>query len=463
MGSWLRSYLCIAAFFFFFPTIGATAQESGKKLSLSDCISIALEQATAAKKAGYNLKLQGADVLRSYGNFLPKVSVSAAYSPYALNRTYTQYNYGDIARIRTESESIDLTLTTSLNLFNGFRDFASLQSALNRRDAAEFSLARARQTIAYDVTQAYFQVLMNRELLVIARENLLTSRDQLTLTDRQFQIGLKSITDLNQQQADTAESALNVIKSETRMQRSMLELLRRLQIDPQTKISLEPSPEEIKGPVSSKLDIDSLATLALERRNDLKSRDHEANAAKWQITQARASWLPRLDLNFSVTTGGTGYIRQSINGSQETEYAFPPLSDQLGNSIGYSVALNLSWSLFDGFQTRYNVEAAKISHINQRLDYQDLQNNILIDLRQVAGDYNAAFTEIETAKVRLKAAESAFAGIKRKYELGAAGFVELSTARAALFNARSGLAQANFNLLLQKNILDFTTGNLSVQ
>ncbi|TLU82746.1 MAG: TolC family protein [Chlorobium sp.] len=463
MGSRLHSYLCITAFFFFFPATGATAYESEKKLSLSDCISIALEKATSAKKAEYNLKLQGADVLRSYGNFLPKISVSAAYSPYVLNRTYTQYNYGDIARIKTESESIDLTLTTSLNLFNGFRDFAALQSALNRQDAARFSLSRALQSIAYDVTQSYFQVLLNRELLDIARENLLSSKDQLTLTDRQFQIGLKSITDLNQQQADTAESALNVIKSETRLQRSMLELIRRLQIDPQTKISLEPAPDEIKVPVSSKLDIDSLAPLALERRNDLKSRYSEANAAKWQIIQARASWLPRLDLIFSVTTGGTGFIRQSINSGPETEYAFPPLSDQLGNSIGYSVALNLSWTLFDGFQTRYNVEAAKINHINQRLDYQDLKNNILIDLRQAAGDYNAAFTEIETAKVRLKAAESAFAGIKRKYELGAAGFVELSTARAALFNARSGLSQANFNLLLQKNIVDFTTGNLSVQ
>ena len=59
----------------------------------------------------------------------------------------------------------------------------------------------------------------------------------------------------------------------------------------------------------------------------------------------------------------------------------------------------------------------------------------------------------------LRAARSAWEGIKKKYELGAASFIELSTARATLFNARSNLSQATYNLALQKSVLDFTTGN----
>ncbi len=132
------------------------------------------------------------------------------------------------------------------------------------------------------------------------------------------------------------------------------------------------------------------------------------------------------------------------------------------NSVGYSVALNLSWAIFDGFQTRYNVESARINHLNQQLDYEDLKKNIVIDLKQAAGEYASAFMQIETAKVSLTAARSAYDGIKRKYELGAAGFIELSTARATLFNARSNLSQATYNLALQKSVLDFTTGNVTI-
>jgi outer membrane protein len=456
LASRIFSYLCIAVIFLAAPSTSISterAEKAERKLSLANCIEIALNNATSAKKADFNLKLRGADVLRRYGSFLPRISTSAGYAPYSVNRTYIQAD--PISQVhKTSIKSIDLTLATSLNLFNGFSDFTSLQSSLKQEHAAEYTLQRALESVVYDVTQAYYQVLLNQELLDIARENLLLAQDQLTLTDRQFQIGLKSMTDRYQQQADASESGLAVIKADTRLQRSMFELLRRLQIDPQTKIALQPSPEELKAPLSSKIDIDSLAAITLQRRNDLKSKGFETNAAKWQVRASRAPWYPKVDLNFNVSTGGTEYLNN--------EYSYPPLSEQLDHSVGYSVALNLSWALFDGFQTRYNVESARINYLNQQLDYEDLKKNIVIDLKQAAGEYASAFMQIETAKVSLTAARSAYDGIKRKYELGAAGFIELSTARATLFNARSNLSQATFNLALQKSVLDFTAGNVTI-
>ena len=444
------------------PSSGMCNELKEQTLSLAKCIEIALNNATSAKKAKYNLKLQGADVLRNYGTFLPKLSFSTSYTPSALSKTFIQYDPSiPPYKIKTESASINLALATSLNLFNGFSDYASLQSALNKEQAAKYTLSRAMQTIVYDVTQYYYQVLLNRELLDIARENLLSVKDQLTLTDRQFQIGLKSRTDLYQQQAAAAESSLSVIQAETRMQRSMIELLRRLQIDPLTKISIEPAPNELTVAFSSKPDRDSLITLALERRSDLKSKGFETKAAKWQITQSRAAWYPHLDLNVNVSSGGTEFLRQSYGG-YTTDYSYPPLSDQLRNSIGYSVGLSLSWSIFDGFQRHYNVESAKINHLNQKLDYDDLKNNIALDLQLATNDYVSALMQIEKSNVSLTASSSAFQDIKRKYELGATGFVELSTARASLFNARSNLSQATYNLALQKSVLDYATGTILI-
>lgn len=442
--------LLLFALLLAYPLVGMSAVVSEKKLSLDDCIEIAVKNATSIKKTEYNLTLQGADVLKSYGSFLPKLSVSASYTPYTLSRSY---NHQSNSYSKTERESLDFAITTSLNLFNGFRDYASLQSSLDNRDAARYTLERALESVVFDVTQAYYQVLLNRELLDISRENLLAAQDQSALTNRQYQAGLKSMIDQYQQQADAAESSLQVIKAETRFHRTLLELLRRLQIDPKTKILLEPAPE-LKTPMVTKPDIDSIITVALKRRSDLKSRQLEANGAKWQVTEARAQWYPALDLSFIAKTSGSDYLRN--------EYSTPPLSKQLGNSFGYSVALNLNWALFDGFQTNYNVQAAKINHFNKALDYADIKNNIVIDLQQVTGDYTSAFMQIETARVSLKAAGSAFEGIKRKYELGAASFIELSSARATLFNARSNLSQATYNLALQKSILDYTTGNISL-
>ncbi len=457
MVSRIIACFCIAALFLASPATVWSSETEKKSYSLARCIEIALSNSTSARKAENALKLQGEDVLRNYGNFLPRLSTSANYSPYALSRTYAPDYSGTITNLKTTSKSVDLTLTTSLNLFNGFKDYASLQAALNKKDAAEYTLSRALQSVAFDVTQAYYQVLLNQELLAIARENLLVAQNQLTLTNRQFQIGLKSMIDLDQQQADAAESGLSVIKAETRMQKSLLELVRRLRIDPLTPLSLEPLAENLVSPLLEKPNPETLVALAFQRRSDLKSKEHEVSASKWQVTESRAAFYPNLNLTFNVGTGGTEYLHQNTG-----ELPYPPIPDQLANSIGYSVALNLSWTIFDGFQTRYSVESAKISRINLQYDYEDLKNNILIDIHEAAGEYSAALMQIETAKISLKAAGSAFDGIKRKYELGAAGFIELSSARTTFFNARSNLSQANYNLALQKSVLDFTAGKVTL-
>ncbi|MDT9547041.1 MAG: TolC family protein [Chlorobium sp.] len=432
------------------PATGVAEKYNTKKLTLEECVRIALQNSSSGIKAERALKLTGSDVLRNYGKFLPRLTASASYSPYARDRGYSPI---EETYRTTKTESTALSLTATLNLFNGLSDYASLKAALNDRQSARYTLSRAYETIAYDITQSYYQALLEGELMLIAREDLRSSRDQLKLTERQFEVGLKSMTDLYQQQAETASRELLLIQAESRSRRSTLELLRRLQIDPQTDIGLaEPTALTADLPVSS---ADSLTAKALRSRRDLKGRERNARAAKWKVTSARGARLPSLDASFTI---GTDAIRYP--GGNSLPYSTPTTLNQLEDSGSSSVQLSLNWSIFDGFQTSYAVQAAKISHLNSMQDYDDLQRTIQIDIQQQLGDYNSARTEIITANATLKAAEAAWNAVKRKYELGAAGFIDLSAARSTLFDARSSLTRAKYNLALQKNILDYTTGSM---
>jgi len=452
----------------FLPVTVIRADNAPEKiLSLHECILTALNNASSVKKAEKNLSLEGIDLLKSYGSFLPKITSSATFVPRSVNRSYTSYSslYGsgsdETVSNRTRTSTVDLSLTASLNLFNGLSDYAALQAAIDRKQAAGFTLQRAREAIVYDVTQRYYQVLLDRELLDIAKENLRSARDLLALTDRQFSIGLKSITDLYQQQAEVSSNDLNVISAENRLRRNKLELIRRLRLDHDEKITLEPVDTASIAQLSPDVDIMKLSALTLDRRNDLKAQRLESDAARMDVRRIAGSRLPKLDLGFTVSTDAIDSYKTNLSG-KNYNYDYPPVSRQLENGFDYAVSLNLSWTIFDGFLTRYNVETARVARLNKQLDYEELKGDILIDLKQVAGDYQAAFTRIESAKQNLKAAESAYSGILRKYELGASGFVELSTSKAALFNARSSLTQAFYNLALQKALLDFTSGSITI-
>jgi len=445
--------LSLFALILSYPARGAAEEYNAKNLTLEECVQIALQNSTSGIKAERALKLSGSDVLRNYGKFLPHVSASSSYSPATMQRSWSTTSEG---YTKTKIESTSLALTATLNIFNGLSDYASLKAALSAKKSARHTLTRAYETIAYDITQSYYQALLEGELMLIAREDLRSSRDQLKLTGRQFEVGLKSMTDLYQQQAETASRELVLIQAESRARRSTLELLRRLQIDPESTIGLaDPPALGTDLPVNS---ADSLTARALRNRRDLKASERNARALKWKVTSARGARWPSLDASFSVGTGGTSYL--SGSSPLYTENASPTIQEQLENSGNYAVSLNLNWSIFDGFQTGYAVQTAKISHLNSMQDYDDLQRTIQIDIQQQLGDYNSARTEIITAETSLKAAEAAWNAVRRKYELGAAGFVDLSAARSTLFEARSSLTRAKYNLALQKNILDYTTGSI---
>ena len=214
--------------------------------------------------------------------------------------------------------------------------------------------------------------------------------------------------------------------------------------------------------LSPSVNKDSLVALGITNRKDLQSAVLSTKAAKWNVTGASSQRYPKFDLAFNWNTGGYPYYTASAD-VPPSSHAFPPLSEQLSDLVGYSLSLTISWSIFDGFLTRYNVEQAKVDYLNQGLDTADLEHDIAIDIQLAADNYSAAFTEIETAKQGLRAAEKAYQTVKKKYDLGSASFVEANAANAALVGARAEYSQATYNLALQKNILDFATGTLTVE
>jgi len=456
-----RFSLVLAGLLCMFPLSLQAALQEQKILSLQECIRIALENSSAVRQAEHSVRLQGSDVLKSYGQFLPKVSASAAYVPSSVSKTYADPSAATVAE--TSTESVDLSLTTSLNIFNGFRDYAALQAAMKRRDAAELSLSRARQAIAYDVTQSYFRVLLDRELLKIASENLSSSRDRLLLTKRQYEIGLKPVTDYYQQQAETATNELDVIRAENALRGSRLELLRRLRLNPAEEIDAADVAEDSLLRLPRTIDRDSIVSRGLANRKDLQSAERSSLAAKWEVTRAEGQRYPSLDLSFVLATGGYPYYSLNTPGTGETVYDYPPLREQLSDLAGYSLRLTMNWTIFDGFLTRYGVEQARINYLNEGLNAGDLEHDIAIDINIAADNYTAAFKQIETSRQGLRAAGKAFETVNRKYDLGAASFVEANAARAALVAAKADYAQAVYNLALQKNVLDFTTGTTTIE
>ncbi len=443
-----------------------SALDAVETLTLERAIRIAIDNAIATLQAKNQYELTGAQLLQAYGQFLPAVTISTTYTPINSNQRInpTTLPGGQVIfpLFGQQTTSIGFNLNASLNLFNGLADQAALQNAIHAREGAGYSLKRAKQDIAFSVAQGYLQVLLNQELLHIAQENLKSSQERLRQLREQARLGARTIADLYQQEAQTATDELAVIRAENTLRNSKLALIRQIRLDPAKDYKFEIPPIDTALLGAEYQDESKLILSAQEQRADLKAAQENLTATSWSITQARSSFLPALNLNFNLFTNGFNVFRQSFDGNTIPNPVLPSVVEQLGKQISFNVGLQLSWTIFDRFTTNLRAEQSLINYRNQELQYEDLKIRVVTEVRQAIGDYKAAIKQLESSSKGLVFAKQAFETVQKRYEVGSATFVEVTTAQAALVRAQSDYAQALFNFTFQKKILEYFLGTVDV-
>jgi outer membrane protein len=122
--------------------------------------------------------------------------------------------------------------------------------------------------------------------------------------------------------------------------------------------------------------------------------------------------------------------------------------------------INATWSIFDKYYTKTNVQAARINLDNTRINLEDNKILVVSQIRQAYGDYATAVQQAVTAQKGLTAAQEAFDNITGRYQQGISNFIDLSNAQLVLLQAKQTSVQASLSIMLQKRVIDFYTGHL---
>ena len=463
-----RTAFCGAAVLFLSPTLaiaqGGAPVPAGTvdgtsdtlRLDLASSVALALRNATPIQAGRDTMQLAGAAVLEAYGRFLPEVTAVA--SGFGQDGT-TLLSSTALLPASASLYGVGYGLTASLDLFNGFRDREHLRAALRERFAFDQEFGRARQQVAFDVTQAFYQVVLDRRLAEVARANLALSQGREKQLTGQVQAGTRALPDLYRQQAQTHADESAVIDADNRVRDDETGLLRRLEIDPARPVRIV-DPAADTTPIANGVAFQSLSGEALRNRPDLAAAQAFQEAATHEVQSAHSEYLPQLTLNLGYLIGGRVYDREIINGTSQLTTAQHPLSEQLGNQ-GYGVAtLGMSWNIFDRYRAHFDVERATVAEDRARLATQDLRLKVVGEVRQAVDDYRAGAEKLTATAAGVQAATKAYQTVQGRFDVGFGTFVDVLSAQAALTQARALHEQALTNFALQKTVLSFVTGRL---
>ena len=439
-------------------TSSAVAQQQAlRTLSLQDCLNIALERSTAVLKGNNNVAFAGAQVLAAYGQYLPNLSAGAGYN---YERGNNFYSSAGPELVNANRSQFNYQLTSSLNLFTGYYNYSNWKSAKLNEQISNLSLERAKQQIELDVTQSYLQVMLDKRIVELDSANLATSlkrEDQLTaLTD----VGRKSRTDLYQQQAQTSNDKLTFINATSKLHNDKILLLQKLRIDSTDNYELADITIDDNANTAQYGNKDALVNQALQDRVDFKSAMLNTQYSDWNIKKYRSGYLPAVSLSLGLYNNGAYFNTLNVNGENEQPGTQQAIPTQLYKNTYGIAGINAIWNIFDRFYTKSNVATAKIMADNSRIDLADTKTAIIADVKQAYNDYTNAVQQMETVGKGLIAAQKAYEAVNGRYQQGATDFITESNAQIVLLQAQQNKIQASINMMLQKKIIDFYTGDI---
>ena len=481
------------------------AQET-RVVTYREALRIALQRSTDVLRARRSADLQGLEATRQAMDFLPSLELSSGATR-TFGRSFSQQE-GQI--LSQTSDFIDLGGSASLQLFNGFEKWASLEQARRQEEASRLQVDRARRSAVFQVLDRFAVLLQNRELTGVREQQLRAQEDLLRQVRGLVEVGRRPKSDLYQQQAARAEAQQALVEARRQERLAETELIRLLQLDPMGSYRFEapslsdvaePRPDSTAPPADAaperavaaaaadSFSLDSLLREAFDRRADLAAVRATVEARRQGVQMAQSGNWPSLSLDFSYGSDwssnarrpipGTGSDPRSVtlqpdDGGEPVTFSLPGTAtdpetfrpdffDQIQDRRGGAVQLSMSIPLFDGYDTKTEIRSARVELDNARYDLRDQRQTVAFQVRQALLDYRSAVAQTEATEQRLEAARRGREAARRRYELGAATFVELTQAISTFVSARSANVRARYARALARKLIDYQTGTLETR
>ncbi len=330
-------------------------QGESVRLTLDDCIALALENNHDIQIAGYDPLKANADLIAARGQFDPVMTGTLSWTDLRQAANPQTVAFGGVTQV--ESFTTDTELRLSGQMFWGtqydarfhmereegtFSQFLAqygarvsltLTQPLLRGRGKKFVMARVRtaknlEAIAHtqvelqvlttigEVVKAYWDLVGANDRLRVRQESLAVAESLVDITQRRLEIGVGSAIEVLSAQAGVAQRQNDLIAARTAIADAEDILKRSLAMRDGDYFSANRI-VPMTAPASFTFDWDKQSSMdsAIENRPEIRGAALQIENAKIERSRARKNTLPQLDASVSWIEGGRDFnLNQALNG-----------------------------------------------------------------------------------------------------------------------------------------------------
>ena len=413
-------------------------------LTLQQCIDSALLNNLDVQKQGNQYASQRLQYAQSKAEISPSVSGSAGQ-----NWIFGRSIGADNIYHAHNSSQTTFNLSANIVLFDGLQMKYNIDQARANMQASEANMLAIQSQIKMNISSMYLQVLLCKELLTVAENQLEDTRlkikqDSALVTQQRLPAG-----ELYTLQAQAAREDLEITQRQNNLQLALLDLAQAIELENVDGFDIVvPSDEGLNAGLLP--NNDEVYRIALQNRPEIKVMEYQIQANESALKGAKSAYSPTLSAGANV---GTGYY--DMQGAENQ-----PFGTQMRDNFSASVGLNLHVPIYDKNHTTTRVKQQKLALENARLDLEQQKNDLRKEIDQAYFNAKNASAEQISAEKAERAAAEALRYATQKYEAGRSTLYESQEARNNYLQAQSTRLQAQYNYLFRLRILQYYQGVL---
>ena len=410
--------------------------------TLDQCIEHAIANNNNIKRQEANVKAQEISLNSAKNSRLPGVSASAGQ-----NLNFGRGLTSDNTYINSNTQSTGFNIGADIPLYTGGQISNNIKARKLDLLAAMQDLEHAKENISMQVVSAYLEVLFQKDLLEVAKQQAQLSKEQEKRIKALFMNGKCAETELAEIQATVANDDLSLTQQQNSYTLAMLTLTQLLELPTPEGFDIA-KPEVVDWKNTILPDPEQIFAEATMIKPQIEAENIRLQSAERNIRIAQSGYYPKMSLGTGV---GTNYYRASGRTA-------PTFGEQLRDNLNNSISMSLSVPIFNRFSTRNQVTSARLQYHNQQIQVDETHKTLYKEIQQAYYNALAAQKQCISSLHAETASKMSFELMEKKYTAGKATVTEYQESKTALFRATTNRLQAEYTFLFRQKILNFYKG-----
>lgn len=410
---------------------------------LSKADSLTLDQAIELTINNYPLIKQQQEMTKA-ADYKIEQQKSFYYPDIFGQVTYTRigplpsFSFGGNTLELAPANNYNFNIVANQQLYDFGKRDASVDLTNSYKQSALDNVDYIKANLSYQTLQSFYSILFLDKSITVKNKQIEALNEHLNVTNKKINSGTSTDYDALSTQVRISQAQREKVELLNQIKQQEIILKKLICVPQDSSINIK---GDFLAPKYS-TNIDSLISIAFQKRLELKLAEDKLNTSHLQEHLASLGDMP--SLNATLVYG--------IKNGYE-----PNLDALRGNWVA---ALSLNVPIFNGFLTRNKESEAKVNSSEADLNIITLKKNIVAEVQQAMTNLNSNLDELNTTLTQVNFAKETVQRAVARYNSGVGTNLDLLDAETSLAQAKLFYLQDLYKSILSSYQLKKAVGNI---